>query len=184
MIPRIESKNLLIGTFTQNYGRDGLENQIEVKKERLVLNVFTIHFNLFFKWDLTAPRNLPGTSQSRDNRKAVAICWRVTGHFKGASRAGANQSHFATDDIPQLGKLINAPAADDSSQPCDAGIIENFKGDSFAVDIALHQVDFERLGVDHHGPEFEAIKGNPVLADSLGQIKNWSTIDHANGEGN
>ena len=75
-------------------------------------------------------------------------------------RSRADDRHAARDDVEELRKLVDPPAAEELPDPRDAGIVRNLE--HARVDVAVHvqvrHVRLEVLGVRDHRAELEDVE--------------------------
>ena len=96
--------------------------------------------------------------------------------FRGQGRPGAHDGHIAFEHVEELGKLVQAGAADEVADAGFSGAVrENFVADDpgvkvqlehFAVAqlVVLHELRFPGFGVQVHAAEFVHLEGSAVFA--------------------
>src|SRR6185295_3122693 len=97
--------------------------------------------------------DLPGTGNSRLYIEPGVVMLLVKIDLGGQRRAGADQRHVTTQDIPQLGQLIQTGSSQERSQPRDPWVVLDFEQPEVIVEAASGQVLPQGLRVMHHAPK-------------------------------
>lgn len=113
-----------IGVFAQEPPENSEKNDPQVQPNRPVLDVEQVAFDPFFKAGVAPPAMDLGPS--RDPRLDL-VAQHVAGNLaaklinkNGAFWSWAHQTHIPAQDIPELGKLVQAAAAQKPSEPSGA----------------------------------------------------------------
>ena len=81
-------------------------------------------------------------------------------------RPRAHEAHFATEDVPELGELVNAGFAEEFADLGNAGVVGDFE-DGAGHFVAVLEFAASVLGIGIHGAEFPHGEGPSVKASSL-----------------
>jgi hypothetical protein len=96
--------------------------------------------------------------------------------------ARADEAHVAEEDVDQLGKLVNAGAAEEAADAGDAGIVLHLE-DGAAHFIKGLEGGFFLLGVNDHGAEFEEAEAAAIHADAFLDEKDGAAALEPDGGG-
>ncbi len=98
-------------------------------------------------------------------RRRPALPGLVLRHFVGNGRARANQRHVAFQNVPQLRPFINGEFAKEVAHSVSRGVIGDFEGGRFTVQMAEGGLQFFRVVA--HGSEFIESESAPVQSRSV-----------------
>lgn len=98
-------KNLK-GSLAKNDYRNSANQDHQVQQEGLILNVVKIIFKIGLKREILPAKDLPKPGDTGDDPEAAPLSRLIAGHQVRHLRARADQSHFTTKDIINLGDFI------------------------------------------------------------------------------
>src|SRR5580698_8124829 len=116
---------------------DGAGEDFEVEPEGPVVDVLEVEFHPLVKTDLVAAADLPDASEAGLHGEAAAMPGVVVLHLAGNGRARADEN------IPELGKLIDAGASQEMADGGDARVVLHLE------DRAGHLVVGGEFGLQH-----------------------------------
>ena len=104
--------------------------------------------------------DLPGAGDSRHDREPAVIAFGVESlellAVPELQGAGTDQAHLPDEDVPELGKLVDAGTPEEPAQGRDPRVVLDLEEDTAFRLVPGLQVPEPLLGVRHHGPEFQA----------------------------
>jgi len=109
-----------------------------------------------------------GDARLEEENPAFFGC--VKGNPRGGLRAGADDAHFASQDVGESGQLVELRSAEEASDACDAGIA--LSGDGGA----------EFLRVSDHRAELYHAEWVTASADALAEEKDGAGRSDFHGE--
>lgn len=148
---------------------DGFEEDEDVHPDGPALDVFVVEFGAAFEGGLVAAGDLPEAGDAGDDLDVVFVVGAVHDLLVGQDGAGADQAHFAADDVEELGEFIEAVFAQEFAEAGDARVVfELLVAVPFLLQFrVLGEVAFEDLiGADVHGAELEEGVFFAVAADT------------------
>jgi hypothetical protein len=159
------STSLLAPAANHRHSQD-----VGVESKRPVPNVIGIMLQTFFHAGEAAPSMnlcIPGDSASDTMAKIVAAIFLAEGLCElRAFGPRADQTHVATQDVPELRKFIEPESP---QMIAEAGATRIVGYGPYRTEIPL--------GVEMHGPEFDDLKWSPVEADSRLTIQNRRSVE-------
>ena len=149
-----------MGAAAAEDGGEGAEEDLEVEPEGPIVDVGEVEGDPFFEvFDAVAAGDLPEAGEAGFDAEAAALgVFFDAFDFVNGEGAGADEAHFATEDVEELGEFVDAEAAEPGAEGEDAGVVADFE------DGAVHFVlDGEFLshgfGVGVHGAELPHHEG-------------------------
>src|SRR5579875_4125 len=88
-------------------------------------------------------------------------------------RPGADQAHFAAQNVKKLRQFVEAVFPKKSTDPCDTRIVCNFKKNAIPLVKSIEMLA-KLVRVFDHGAELEARKDTSTTANPLGDVKYWT----------
>src|ERR1700683_259729 len=165
------------GAFEQQRNR-AAEN-LCVEPQRKIFNIRDVQRDSSFPRNQIAALKLCEASQSGAHLKTAGLLRRITfSNFK-KSRTGTDQTHFTAENIPELRKFVDAPAAQETPRTGDTRI----RGGCFETMSGI-------AGILYHGAEFPLIEGFSIASgnaqlkeNTAGRIKRHAKSDQCEKRG-
>src|ERR1039458_1026454 len=124
---------------------DGAGEDFQVEPERPVVDVLEIELHPLVEADLVASADLPDTGQTRFHGEAAAVPRIVVLPLGWDGRPGADEAHVADENIPELRELVDAGAAQEMPERCDARVVLHLE------DRAAHLIERLEFRAQHFG---------------------------------
>lgn len=102
---------------------DCFNNNRHITQHPAFLNIPQIQLHHLMEPDLIALRHLPQPGTLRRDGQALLVVLGVFGDFAHQRRAGADEGHVATEDVPELRQLIQAGFAQEVTDLGDARVV-------------------------------------------------------------
>ena len=163
--------------------QDGLEEDFEVQSHAPVFDIFRVQLDDFFEvFDLAAAGDLPEAGDAGLGGQSCAV---VVGVFLPLVRggwAGADEGHFAHEDVEELGEFVQGGFADEFA---DAGLPRAVREDGVPDDAGIpveleHHAAFNGVlaleallllfGVRDHGADLVHSEASHMLSHQLSQM--------------
>lgn len=163
-----------MGAAAADNGRKGAEEDLDIQPERPVVDVGKVEGDPFLEvFDAVAAGDLPETGEARLNTEAAALgVFFDTIDFVNGKRTRAHEAHFATEDIEELGKFVDAEAAEPGAEGKDAWVIADLE--NRAVHFVLSgEFVAHRFGVGVHGAELPHHEGFAIPSGAFLAEENW-----------
>ena len=167
-----------------DYDPDGSEDDLEIKADAPVLDVFGIEFNNFLEvLDLAAAADLPQSGNTGFGGEAGPMMMSVFFPFVRRRGAGAHKGHVALQDIEELGEFVQGGFADKFTDAClfcavredfiadDSRIPVHFEHHAVLDGILGHELFLLRVSVQLHGTDLVHPEALAVLSDALGTVQ-------------
>ncbi len=136
-----------------------LEENLEVGADRPILDIIEIEVEHLAAADVASSRHLPRAREARQDRETAGVPIGFQGFQPLAitklQRTRADQAHLSDQDVPELGKFVEAGPTQESTQGRDSGIILDLEQDAAGGLVLRFERDESSLGVGNHGPEFQ-----------------------------
>lgn len=130
------------------------------------MDVPAVHLHSFGIVYIASAAGLPHAGNPRKDGVVLLDIFPIPRDFFLDDGAGADEAHFAFEDVQELGQLIEAGLSKESTALCDAGIVfqlEFFIPFRFGRRIGSQEVLQYFFRVDAHGAEFIAVEFFPVF---------------------
>jgi hypothetical protein len=168
---------ILVGAILVGYGRDGFEEDEEVTEEGPGFDVLAIDRYALGVGQGAAAGDLPEAGESGLYAAVAGESIAVLFYFGGDDRAGAYKAHLAGENVPHLGELIEAVAAEEGADRGNTGVVAELVslvplGAGLGVALEVELKDFR--GVVAHGSELPHGEELAVAADAAVRVKDWA----------
>ena len=172
-----------MGAAAAEDGGEGAEEDLEVEPEGPVVDVGEVEGDPFFEvFDAVAAGDLPEAGEAGFDAEAAALgVFFDAFDFVDGEGAGADEAHFAAEDVEELGEFVDAEAAEPGAEGEDAGVVADFE------DGAVHFVlsgEFlaHGFGVGVHGAEFPHHEGLAIASGAFLAEKDGAGRGEANAD--
>ena len=125
-----------------------MQHDLPVEHERNVLDIHQVIFHTLDHFlaasGITELNHTPGSQTGLDFQQVTKI-WRMGVQLVDiifAFRPGADEAHFSSEDIPKLGKLVDAPFTHGPAPGGDALVVVGGKGGAVLFRIGVHRPEF------------------------------------------
>ena len=156
----------LVGPLPPDDGGDGAEEDLDVLPDAVGEDVFLVEAHLLAEGDFAAAHHLPEAGDAGDDVEALAVLEGVLADFVRGWRPGADEAHVADEDIPELGELVDARAADDAADAGDAGVAPHLEDHAVGGLVPGGERGLAGLGVGAHAAELPEFEVAAVAADA------------------
>src|ERR1017187_10620677 len=112
---RLQIPGLSAGAEAGQDDGHGAGEDFEVEPEGPVVDILEVEFHPLVEADLVAAADLPDAGEAGLHGEAAAMPRIVVLDLAGDGRTGTNEAHVPAENIPELGKLVNAGAAQETS---------------------------------------------------------------------
>src|ERR687897_1522726 len=164
-----------VGAFLADNGSEGLQHDVEVQRERPVLDVELVQMDRLFGGHPAPAVDLPPAGHPGRDLVSRAEQLQIRGDLVGGKWAGADEAHLSLEDVPELRELVEAEAAQDLPDRGQARVglelEEGGRGVRRAVDAQPHRAELEHL------------EDPATLGDALLTEENRSARAEADGDG-
>jgi hypothetical protein len=172
--------------FSEEDSGDGFDEDEEVFEDGLAFDVADVEGDLFgeadgvavadFEEAALAFTDLPEAGDAWGDEETAAVFRGVESDLAWERRSGADEGHFAFEDIDHLGEFVDGRLADESAYGSDTGVILHFEGDP--VIFFVEGEEFLEFGfsVDAHAAEFEHAEFLAAEADAVLAEEDWAAV--------
>src|SRR5436305_644029 len=178
-LPRPAVTSRLVGAVTPQHGRDHSQEDAQVERQRLILNVFEIEFDPPLEREPRATRDLPQANDPWLHQEATPLLISVTLDLTGQVRAWAHQAQLPAQHVEQLRQFIQRGLPQPPPNPSDARIVAYLEDRSARLVLGGQPI-FESLRIPDHAPELEKAEGPSVLPDAHLREENRPTVLEGN----
>ena len=112
-----------VGSLPGDHGRNRFEHDLEIRDIAALTHVLEIEAHPFLEADMAAPCDLPETGDSRRHFETPLLPGKVLGYFGGEIGPGPDDAHFPHEHIDELRQLVEARAAQETTDAGDARIV-------------------------------------------------------------
>jgi len=178
----------LVSAASAEYHLRGLQQDIQIEEDGLPSDVVDIEHNTSAVVSIIPAGYLPKSGDPRLGRQIAVQMAAISQQLLTDDRSRPYQAHFPPDDIPKLGKLIQAGTPKKASNSGDAGVVTEFMvTQPFRPELRM---TFQKLpqctvSVWNHAAELETIESFAVATDAT-VAKNDRTAlpakEYGNGE--
>src|SRR5580692_6624305 len=171
------------GSGSREHHGDGAQDDLDVEPDAPVFDVRDIERDVAVEgWILTA-LDLPQPSDTGGHIETAQVAELVFAHLAGDGRAGTDDTHFAAQNIKELGQFVKRVFAQEAADLGNARIIADFEEDAIAL-VHVHEVAALLLGVADHGAELGAAEDVSFFADAFRGVKDGTAGIKLYGNGN
>ena len=175
----------LAGAFVEEDDFDGFDEDEEIHPDGPALDVFIIELGAAGEGGAVAAGDLPEAGDAGGDLEVILVGGAIAITLVGEDGAGANQAHFATQDVPELGELVQAEFAQEFADTGDTRVV--FKAliavPFLAQGVIIGQGSLQKIGGMHvHGAEFKQLDNPAVPAKAFGAIEDAPGLIQADGE--
>src|SRR5258708_24818789 len=157
------------GSFRREQDPNCACKDAQVQAQTPVFDVGKVKMHVEFERQTIPRRNLPETRDPGFNVKAPELVKFVMVDVVDRMRTRPNQAHLLAQHIPELRQLIEAVAADNSTDTGDSGVVVDLEDRALSL-IAGTQVFLELCGVGDHGAKLVATEAAAFGACALRRV--------------
>lgn len=107
--------------------RNGAPEEHEIQPDAPVMHVPAVHLHALGIVDITSSAGLPHAGDAGEDGVVLLDIFPIPRDFFLDNGAGADEAHFAFEDIQELRQFIEAGLSKEGAALCDAGIILQFE---------------------------------------------------------
>lgn len=159
-----------------NHEESGLEDELAIEPKIAVMDIVFFELDPFFKREAVAPLSDPEGGESRADREdGRGFIFQVFDHLFLGQRPGADNTHVPSNDIPNLGELVERGFPKPLSDGGDPWIDLQFEVGFPLVHqrrIGGEQGLQLRIGVLVHGAKLQTAERSSPLPHSWMSVKN------------
>src|SRR5579872_2969848 len=164
------SKAVMSDAFSAQHHSHCFAQDSEVHAERPAANVFAIEFHAPRERRVLPCGYLPEAGQPRCDVETLPILQCVVIRVINGMRAGPDQAHLATQDIPKLRQFIKAVTPQKPPGPRDARVVGNLEEWAISLILSAQRL-LALVGIGHHGAELVAEETTAFAS------KTWRTVE-------
>src|SRR3990172_7311928 len=173
-----------IRPLPKQHHRNRRKHNLQIKQQRLILDVVKIQKNHFLESDMTSAGNLPESRHSRleffaifDGLPEFPLLFHFVKVFD-RERPGSDEAHVAFQDIEKLGKLVYAVSTNEPTDLRPSRIILHLEQRAVGL-VVIEEAFLKLIGVLDHATELVEIENlSPFYRASLLLEENGATGLH------
>ena len=158
---------VLFCTFSREENSDSLKDNLKIKTNAPIIDIFTVEtYDLFKISDIASAGYLPQTGYTGLDAQSPLMIAAVLLVLINGRRPCSYKAHIAFEYVDKLWEFIDAGLSDEFADFCDTGIIRHLKHETIHL-VLFHEFGLPGFRILVHASEFIHLEDSSVLAYTI-----------------